>query len=406
MNPSVFELAVNEDGVAQPGLGVLAAYVPANAGITPLVVAGCDPRHDPGQPIEALAGPVFAYIHRALGQPANLRWAVVDNWGRFFEALPSWPTDGTALPVLEFKRFPTGLGIEAFTRELGASGEAGLELLSSVIEGSVLEAIPGTARQFIENIESHGNLPSPGALFQAVSSAALTGDVNSAVQAIKTDPVIAATLLNYANAAAFASAGKTASVSEAVQRLGMSKIRRVVFVAEMMARYKQGACSAFDYRGYWHNAVATGAAMRGLMERFEIPERLADDCFTAGLLSGIGWLAIAETYPNLMSDYIGKARGLDPLTKARLQKEIFPAPVALITETYLSRFDFPETVHSAITGAPTQDGWTWFDCLAGAVRVAQTLVPFEVLAIPTNIAVPNSCRQEWQQWQALLAVNS
>jgi HD-like signal output (HDOD) protein len=406
MNPTVFELAISTDGFAEPGSGVLAAYIPANAGFAPLVVAGCDPRHDPGKPIEGLAGAAFSHINKALGKPAGLRWVVVDNWGRFFEAVPTWSADDTGLPVLEFKRFPGGVGVDAFTKEMGAPGEAGLELLSSVIEGSVADVMPTTARQFLDAIESHGNLPAPGALFKTVSSAAVTGDVNAAVEAIKTDPVIAATLINYANAAAFANAGRTASVNEAVQRLGMDKVSRVVFIAEMMARYSKGACATFDYRAYWHNAVATGAAMRGLRERFEIPVRLADECFTTGLLSGIGWLAVAETYPALMSDYIGKARGCDPLTKAHLQKTIFPASVAQVTETYLARFDFPETVHSAISGAPTQDGWAWFDCLAGAVRVAQTLAPLEYLAIPTNIPIPDGCREEWRHWQALLAVNS
>ena len=405
MSPTVFELAVSEDGHAGQGFGVLAAYIPPSAGFAALVLAGCDPRHDPGKPIEGLAGPVFLQVNQILGSPAGVRWAVVDNWGRFFEAIPAWSAENTT-PILEFKRFPGGLGIDALTKEMGATGEAALELLSSVIEGQTVDALPATTNQFLEAVESHGNLPSPGALFQAVNAAAATDDIHAAVQAIKTDPVITATLINYANAAAFANAGRTASVSEAAQRLGMNKLRRVVFIAEMMARYKNGACADFDYPSYWRNAVATGAAMRGLMEQFSIPAHLGDDCFTAGLLAGIGWLAVAETFPALMADYLGKAHGLDPLTKARLQKSTFPAPINQVTETYLSRFDFPETVHSAITGAPTQDGWAWFDCLAAAVRVAQSLAPLECLAIPTNIPVPDRCQAEWQSWQSLLAVNS
>jgi HD-like signal output (HDOD) protein len=330
----------------------------------------------------------------------------VDNWGRFFEALPHWPADVGTSPIMEFKRFPGGIGVDAYTKEMGAVGEVGLEMLSAVIEGSVPEGVPTSARQFFDTIESHGNLPAPGALFQAVSTAAVAGDVNMAVKAVQTDPVISAMLINYANAAAFANAGRTASVAEAVQRLGMVHVRRVVFIAEMMARYQKGACPDFDYRAYWHNAVATGAAMRGLMEKFALPARLADDGFTAGLLSGIGWLAIAETFPLLMSSYINQSRGQDVLTKARLQNDVFPAPVNQVTETYLARFEFPETVRSAITRAETQDGWAWFDCLAGAVRVAQALAPLEYLAIPTNIPVPDSCREEWRQWQTLLSFSS
>ncbi|HZV54318.1 MAG TPA: HDOD domain-containing protein [Rhodocyclaceae bacterium] len=406
MNPAVFELAVSADGVATPGYGVLAAFVPASAGLSALVVAGCDPRRDPGRPIEGLAGPAFDYINRKLGQPADLRWVIVDNWGRFFEALPHWSADADMPPVMEFRRFPGGIGVDAYANEMGAVGEVGLEMLSTVIEGGVPEGTPASARQFLDAIESHGNLPAPGALFHAVSTAAVTGDINTAVKAIQTDPMISATLINYANAAAFANAGRTASVAEAIQRLGMNQVRRVVFIAEMMARYQKGICPNFDYRAYWHNAVATAAAMRGLMEKFEIPGRLADEGFTVGLVSGIGWLAIAETFPSLMSSYISQSRGHDVLTKARLQKDIFPAPLNQVTETYLARFEFPETVRSAITRAPIQDGWAWFDCLASAVRVAQALAPLEYLAIPTNIPVPDSCREEWQHWQSLLAFSN
>lgn len=405
MSPSVFELAISADGVAEPGYGILAAFIPTDAGTPPLVVAGCDPRHDPGRPIEGLAAPAFVHINKALGKPTGLRWVVVDNWGRFFEAIPDWSVGEGALPVLEFKRFPLGVGVDAFTKEMGAAGEAALELLSAVIEGRMMDKSPVSARQFLDAIASHGNLPAPGAAFHAVNSAAVMGDVNAAVAAIQTDPVITASLISYANAAAFAGARRTASVSEAVQRLGMDRVRRIVFIAEMMARYARGACADFDYRAYWHNAVATGAAMRGLMEKFDIPARFADEGFTAGLLSGIGWLAIAETFPNLMSNYIGRIKDLGPLEKARLQKEVFPTPVSQVTETYLARFDFPDSIHAAISGTPTDDGWAWFDCLASATRIAQALSPLPYLAIPGNIPIPDPCREEWQRWRVLL-VNS
>lgn len=406
MNPAVYELAVSADGVAAPGYGVLAAYVPAESEHSSLVVAGCDPRHDPGKPIESLAGPAFAHISKSLGRPAGLRWVIVDNWGRFFEAVPHWAADNDTPPVLEFKRFPDGVGVDAFTKEVGAVGEVGLELLSAVIEGTNLTTTPTSVRQFLDAIESHGNLPAPGALFHAVSTAAVTGDIRAATKAIQIDPVISATLINYANAAAFANAGKTGSVAEAIQRLGINQVRRVVFVAEMMVRYQRGACPEFDYKAYWHNAIATGAAMRGLMPTYEIPERLADDGFTTGLLSGIGWLAVAETFPKLMTDYLSRAKGADPIAKTRLQQEIFPGTIAQVTETYLARFDFPENVQAAINGMPTRDGWAWFDCLAGATRVAHGLAPFECLALPANIPVPEACQEEWLRWKSLLAIPS
>ena len=115
---------------------------------------------------------------------------------------------------------------------------------------------------------------------------------------------------------------------------------------------------------------------------------------------------MAETFPQLLSEYAQRSAGLDPTAKARLQKDIFPAPVAVVTATYLARFDFPEITRSAITGVAASDGWAWFDCLAKAMRVAQSLAALPLLAIPDNIPVPDRCREEWQKWQSLLSFSN
>jgi hypothetical protein len=176
-------------------------------------------------------------------------------------------------------------------------------------------------------------------------------------------------------------------------------VRRVVFVA-MMARY-QGVCPNFDYRGYWMNAIATGSAMRGLMDEFDIAPRYADDVFTTGLVSGIGWLAIAETFPALMAKYVERCKEADPITKARAQREIFPCQMCLVSERYLERFDFPPLIAQAVAGKPTHN-LDWYDCLAKAVRMGQSLSPFACNAVPNNLPVPEACREEWERWRVLL----
>lgn len=406
MNPTVFQLAVSADGIAKDGDGLLAVFIPAGAGNPPLVVVGNDPRHESGQPIEGTAGAALLHIDRALGMVDGIRWVIVDNAGQFFEAIPHWSQDQSTAPLLEFKRFTEGAGIDGFARTFGASAEAALQLLSTVVEGRIPEAIPANGQQFLEAIEHHGNLPSPGSVFRLVQEAYTSGDISGAVRGIQTDPMISASLVHYANAAAYAHAGKTASVLAAVQRLGMNHVRRIVFIADMMNRYQHGICAEFDYRGYWFNAVATGAAMRGLCNEFDIPASQADDAFTTGLVSGIGWLATAETFPHLVGDYARLSTGLDSNAKARLQQELFPAPITEVTTTYLARFEFPELTRSAISGAANLENWAWFDCLAKAVRVAQALSPLDLYAIPDTIAAPEECLQEWRNWQGLLALSS
>ncbi len=413
MEPRTFEIAVSADGTATAGFGVLAAFVPATEGHAALVVMGCDPRHDPGRTIQALAAAVIDYLSVELGEAVDAAiWVVIDNYGRFNEATPTKvgvtegnPLSGTGGTAVEFERFSGGVSIDDFYQDQGAPAEAAIELLSAIIDGPSRDATTPTMAEFLDAVEAHGSLPAPGVIYQKVSVAAEDGDARHVAEAIQPDPVISASMINYANAARFVGGGKTASVPQAVNRLGTQFVKRVVFVAEMMARYQKGHCKTFDYRGFWLNALATGAAMRALLSEYDLPEWRADEAFTTGLVAGIGWLAVAETFPALMERYLERCQDADPITKARAQREIFPCEICKVSERYLQRFEFPEVVHAAVAGRTDVDR-QWYDVLARAVRVAQGMQPFNCLAVPTTIPVPEACREEWQHWQGFLTASA
>lgn len=408
MNPQTFELAVHADGIVAPGFGVLAAFVPAAAGEPQVVALSCDPRHDPGRTIQELAPAVIDWLAVELGESAlaGTIWTVIDNYGRFNEAVPDFTKVGAgemalAVPAVEFRRFASGLSIDAFYKDVGAAAEAAIELLSAMIERPSQDPVTPTVMEFLDMVEAHGSLPAPGLVFRKVAVAAEEGDARAVANAIQPDPVISASLINSANAARFAAGGKTASVPQAVTRLGTGFVKRVVFVAEMMVRYQKGACPDFDYRGFWLNALATGAAMRALLPEYEISAQRADEAFTTGLVAGIGWLAVAETYPALMTRYLERCKSTDPISKAHAQREIFPCEICKVSERYLQRFEFPEVVHAAVAGRTDVDR-QWYDVLARAVRVAQAMSPFECLSIPTTVPVPDACREEWGRWQGFV----
>jgi HD-like signal output (HDOD) protein len=412
MEPRTFEIAASTDGIATAGFGLLAAFVPATADQSAVVVMGCDPRHDPGHTIQELAPAAIDYLSAELGKAVGAAiWVIIDNYGRFNEVAPTKvgvtegnPLSGTGKTIVEFHRFSSGISIDDFYKDVGAPAEAAIELLSAVIEGPSREATTPTMAEFLDAVEAHGSLPAPGVIYQKVSIAAEDGDARHVAEAIQPDPVISASMINYANAARFAAGGKTASIPQAVNRLGTQFVKRVVFVAEMMSRYQKGHCKAFDYRGFWLNALATGAAMRALLPEYDLPERRADEAFTTGLVAGIGWLAVAETFPALMERYLERCLDADPITKARAQREIFPCEISKVSERYLQRFEFPEVVHAAVAGRTDVDR-QWYDVLARAIRVAQGMQPFICLAIPTTIPVPEICREEWQRWQSFLTAS-
>ncbi len=281
-----------------------------------------------------------------------------------------------------------------------------MELLSAMVETPSMSDQTPSEREFLEAVEVHGNLPAPGSIFRKVDAAVADGDARLIASAIQPDPALSLSLISSANAARFAAAGKTASVPQAVVRLGTGFVRRVVFVAEMMGRYQRGACPTFDYGQFWMNSIASGASMKALMPNYDIPEKFADDAFTVGLVAGIGWLAIAETFPGLMTAYVARCRGADPITKSRAQREIFPCAIRSVSERYLERYSFPRTVLQAIAGNTGNTGGErrWYDCLAQAMRVAQPLAPFDCIAVPTTIPVPDACREEWERWKHALSI--
>lgn len=404
MDPCTFQLEVAADGTARAGFGVVTAYVPAAEGWPAVVVLANDPCHDPGRPIDQMVPAAIQYVIARTGfSEANLCCVAIDAWGRFAKVVPHWR--GSPTPVIarvEFERFKTGNGVEAFLTETGAAGEVALEMLSSVVESPGTQEETPTALEFLDAIESHGNLPVPSAICHQVERAVAEGDARRIAKLLQSDPVIAASLINYANAAKFAGGDKTSSLLKAVQRLGMTFVQRVVFVASMMMRYRKGRCAAFDYRGYWMNAIATGSAMRALMPQFGIPDTMADDAFAAGLVSNIGWLAVSESYPALMAKYLERCGSSDPLTKIRAQREIFPCPIRRVSERYLELFSFPEIVLATVAGKAT-DHRNWGECLAHALRVAQRLAPFNCLAVLPLAEVPQPCLQEWENWQDFLA---
>lgn len=402
MDPRTFQFEVTPAGEARPGFGVIAAYVPAESEWPAIVALACDPFHDPGRPIKEMVPAAINFLLTEIGTPPeSLSWTVIDAVGRFTLALPQW-SGKPALkpPEITFQRFPTGIGVEAFLKETGASGEVALEMLSAASELPRLEEETPSMQDFLDALEAHSNLPVPSTLFHMVDDAVGKGDIKKVATVLQSDPVISLSLINYANAARFIGADKTASVHQAVVRLGMDFVQRVVFVATMMMRYQKGRCPEFNYQAYWMNALATGASMRALLPEYDIPATMADDAHATGLVAGIGWLAVAETYPALMAKYLQRCRGKDPLPKIRLQNDIFPCPIRLVSERYLQRFSFPDIVHATVAGR-TEGRHNLGECLARAMRVAQSLAPLNCLAVLPLTQVPSTCREEWERWQSL-----
>jgi two-component system cell cycle response regulator len=148
----------------------------------------------------------------------------------------------------------------------------------------------------IDQLRISGQLPSPKGVALAVMEICRRDDatLDEVAKVVQGDPALSSRLLRLANAAA-GGGRPVASIREAVMQLGMSTVRQLAMGFSLVDQYLRGACSAFDYPGFWSHSLFMAVASQelGKLLRAAPPEEL----FACGLMAQIGCLALATVYP-------------------------------------------------------------------------------------------------------------
>lgn len=148
----------------------------------------------------------------------------------------------------------------------------------------------------IEQLRLNGGLPSPKGVALAIMQISRREDatLEEISKLVQTDPVTAGRLLHMANAANIAGR-PVASVPDAIIRLGLAVVRQLAMGFSLVDQYRTGACDAFDYPQFWSRSLLMAVAMQELGKCVRIAP--PDELFACGLLSQIGYLALATLYP-------------------------------------------------------------------------------------------------------------
>ena len=144
-------------------------------------------------------------------------------------------------------------------------------------------------------------LPTPKGVALALTKACRRDDMNldEIAELVRTDPALSARLLALANAAA--SGGRTVvSADEAVARMGLLRVSQVALAFSLIDQHGAGACTHFDYAGFWNRSLLMAASARefGTLHKLGVPA----DLFTVGLLAQIGRLGLATAFPKEYSN--------------------------------------------------------------------------------------------------------
>lgn len=159
-------------------------------------------------------------------------------------------------------------------------------------------------------------LPTPKGVALALTQACRRDNANldEIAGLVRTDPALSGRLLALANAAALGGRG-VVSVDEAVGRMGLLRVSQLALAFSLIDQHGAGACSNFNYTGFWNRSLLMAAATRqfGTLRKLGV----AGDLFTVGLLAQIGCLGLATAFPGPYSNLMA----LDIAPHDLLQRE-------------------------------------------------------------------------------------
>jgi putative nucleotidyltransferase with HDIG domain len=114
--------------------------------------------------------------------------------------------------------------------------------------------------------------------------------------AIRTDQVLASTVLKLVNSAFYGFPGRIGSISHAVVLLGFSTVKNIVLTASVLEIFKTDGGGKFNAQDFRKHSLACGVAAQCLAQAVGYEQK--DECFVAGLVHDIGKLIMFQLAPD------------------------------------------------------------------------------------------------------------
>lgn len=220
-----------------------------------------------------------------------------------------------------------------------------------------IKCLPSTPKLYFEIIE---------ALQSSTSSAQTIAEI------IARDPGLTAKILHLVNSAFFGMARNIADAAEAVQLLGVSRIRSLALIHHVFSTFDQRSYGELSVEEIWQHSLQTAAWARQFILWQGGGRMLEERAFTGGLLHDVGHLILAANLPEACREIRSQAR-THKLSLYEAEKRVLHATHADVGSYLLSIWGLPvplvETV--ALHHEPAQAADRTFNAL-GAVHVASS----------------------------------
>lgn len=172
-------------------------------------------------------------------------------------------------------------------------------------------------------------------------------DNQALVRAIGLDPVLAGTVLRYANSPLHRRAREVCSVQQAINVLGRRKVRAAAVVATMRGFCGQNVIASL----LWEHGVAVSTLARTIAQpRFR---SLADEVELIGLLHNLGAQVLLTNFPALYAQMVEGIRQDGTLVHVA-ELEVFGVHRGELVPLLAERFHLPRRVSQALAGYHAQ----------------------------------------------------
>ncbi|HMN91765.1 MAG TPA: HDOD domain-containing protein [Hydrogenophaga sp.] len=181
---------------------------------------------------------------------------------------------------------------------------------------------------------------------------------------IQEDPVLTAKLLKMANSAFFGLTRSVTNAREALNVMGLMKVRALVIAASLGEGFH--CVGGVNLNQFWRYSLNTANLARYLALPIRIDENTA---FTAGLIHCVGELVMHVGMPEAMLDLDRSVPMLD-LKRARAEKGLFGYHYADVGAALAREWRFPKRMIQAIEHQVAPFDNDIYEPIAGVIHIA------------------------------------
>ncbi len=190
---------------------------------------------------------------------------------------------------------------------------------------------------------------------------------------IASDPSMTAKILQLVNSAFFGIARRISNPVEAVQFLGVGRVRSLVLSVHVFSCFDQAQLKNFSIDRVWKHSMSTGVVAQKIARMQKMDRAFVDETYVAGMLHDIGKVMLASSLPDLYEKAVAlAAEEKVPLVEA--ERETFGITHAQVGAYLLGLWGLPITIVEAVAfhHDPEQSGVKSFSPLT-AVHIASAL---------------------------------